>query len=54
MAAGLKTGLAPIHEKRNELGANIDRIKEIVEEGNRRARAVAVETMVQVRDAMRI
>ena len=54
MAASLKVGLAPIQEKRNDLAANMDKVKEIVEEGNKKARAVAVETMVQVREAVKI
>ncbi|HIJ21110.1 MAG TPA: tryptophan--tRNA ligase, partial [Deltaproteobacteria bacterium] len=54
MAASLKMGLAPIQEKRKVLGENMDRVKDIVAEGNRRARAVAVETMAQVRDAVKI
>jgi tryptophanyl-tRNA synthetase len=54
MADALKKGLAPIREKRKELEANIDQVKAMLEDGNNRARAVAAETMVQVREAVKI
>ena len=54
MAASLKIGLAPMQEKRKALSENMERVKEIVAEGNRKARAIAVETMAQVREAVKI
>jgi tryptophanyl-tRNA synthetase len=54
MAASLKRGLDPMRAKRKELEADINRIREIIEEGNKRARAVARETMAEVREAVKI
>jgi tryptophanyl-tRNA synthetase len=54
MAASLKRGLAPIRAKRRELESDMGRVKEIVAEGNQRSRAIARETMVQVREAVKI
>jgi tryptophanyl-tRNA synthetase len=52
MAENLKKGLSPIREKRKELESDIKMVKEIMEEGNRRARKIARSTMAQVRDAV--
>lgn len=46
--------LAPIREKRAHYEANPDEIKEILEAGNKKARAFAQETMEMVRGAMKI
>jgi tryptophanyl-tRNA synthetase len=54
MAEGLKEGLAPIRAKRKELESRLDTVKEIVHNGNDRARSVARETMAQVREAVKI
>ena len=54
MAASLKRGLGPMRAKRKELESDINRIREIIEEGNKRARAVARETMAEVREAVKI
>jgi tryptophanyl-tRNA synthetase len=54
MAASLKRGLDPMRAKRKELESDINRIREIIEEGNIRARAVARETMAEVREAVKI
>ena len=54
MAANLKRGLDPMRAKRKELESDINRIREIIEEGNKRARAVARETMAEVREAVKI
>ena len=54
MAANLKTGLEPMRAKRKELEADINKIREIIEQGNIRARAVARETMAEVREAVKI
>ena len=53
MAENLNTALEPIREKRKELISNMKRVKEIVEEGNRRAREIASQTLKEVREAIR-
>jgi len=54
MAEGLKAGLAPIKAKRKELENQLDSVKEIINDGNNRARSIARETMNQVREAVKI
>ena len=54
MAGGLKKALEPVREKRKELESDIEKVREIIEEGNRRARSIAVETMGEVREAIKI
>jgi len=54
MAEGLKEGLAPIKAKRKELESQLDKVKEIINDGNGRARSIARETMIQVREAVKI
>ncbi len=54
MAANLKKGLKPIRAKRKKLEADPKKVKEIVEQGNRKARMVARETMLEVREAVKI
>lgn len=44
--------LAPLQERRAELAAKPERVREVIEAGTERARAVAEETMRQVRDAI--
>ncbi len=44
--------LAPLRERRAELAARPERVREILEAGTERARLVAEETMREVRDAM--
>jgi tryptophanyl-tRNA synthetase len=46
--------LEPVREKRKELESDIEKVREIIEEGNRRARSIAVETMREVREAIKI
>lgn len=46
--------LAPIRERRQEYMSNPARVKEIVEEGNKKAGALAKKTMEEVRRAVRI
>jgi tryptophanyl-tRNA synthetase len=48
----LAEALAPIRERRAALEADPDRVRDIVAEGNRRARVEAERTMEAVRDAM--
>ncbi|GAW93910.1 tryptophan--tRNA ligase [Calderihabitans maritimus] len=54
LAEKLDEALAPYREKRAELAQNPALLEEILEEGARRARAVASETMKEVREAMKI
>jgi tryptophanyl-tRNA synthetase len=54
LAHALNQHLDPIRERRASILARPDRLKEILFEGSRRARAVAGETMARVRDAVKI
>ena len=54
LANALNAHLEPIRERRAALLANPATIRDILFEGSRRARQVAVETMERVRDAVRI
>ncbi len=44
--------LAPIRARREELAADMDYVKDVLHEGNRQARAIAAETLDEVREAM--
>jgi tryptophanyl-tRNA synthetase len=54
LANALNARLDPIRERRAAMLAKPDRLKELLFEGSRRARVVAVGTMERVRDAMKI
>ena len=54
MAEFLIRALEPIHKKRAYYEANPDALRAIIEVGDQRARAVARETMEQVRAAVKI
>src|SRR5258708_4414218 len=54
LANALNAYLDPIRERRAAVLANPDRLKEILFEGSKRARVVAMETMARVRDALKI
>ena len=54
MAENLITALAPIQTKRRELESDMDRVRDIVEKGNSRAKSIAKNTMTEVRNAVRI
>lgn len=53
-AAKIADALAPVREKRAYYEAHLDEVKAILADGERRAHAVAQETMQQVRAAMTI
>jgi tryptophanyl-tRNA synthetase len=53
LANALNAHLEPIRERRAAVMARPDRLKEILFEGSKRARAVASETMARVRDAVK-
>ena len=44
--------LAPMRERRAELAKDMDYVRDVLAEGNRKANAIANETLEQVRDAM--
>lgn len=44
--------LAPMRERRAELAQDMDYVRDVLAEGNRKANAIANETLEQVRDAM--
>ena len=50
----LTQALAPIRERRDRFAGDPDLVRDIIEDGNRRARAVAERTMEAVRSAMRL
>ena len=54
MAANLNKGLAPVKAKRRELASDVEKVKEIMVEGNKRARLIAEKTMEEVREAVKI
>jgi tryptophanyl-tRNA synthetase len=54
LANALNAHLDPIRERRAALVANPSTVRDILQEGSQRARAVAVETMERVRDAVKI
>jgi len=51
-SGALESRLGPLREKRAELLARPDRLREILEAGREKARAVAAETMARVREKM--
>jgi tryptophanyl-tRNA synthetase len=54
LASALNARLDPIRERRAAVLARPDRLKQILFEGSKRARAVAADTMDRVRDAVKI
>ncbi|WP_372682698.1 tryptophan--tRNA ligase [Desulfosarcina sp.] len=54
MAKNLIQAMEPLHERRAHFKAEPERVKEIIAIGSQKARAVAKETMEQVRAAIRI
>jgi tryptophanyl-tRNA synthetase len=54
MAKNLITAMAPLHERRAHFKSKPERVKEIIVLGSEKARAVAKETMAQVRAAIQI
>ena len=54
MAASLKQGLEPVRARRKELESDINKVREIMAEGNKRARSIAKNTMEEVREAVKI
>lgn len=54
LASKMAETLTPIYEKRQELLEKPSYIREVIEEGNKRARSIAEKTMADVRKAMKI
>ena len=54
LIVALEKTLDPMRQRRAEVLANRSRVRDIVEEGSRRARVIAAETMARVREAMKI
>jgi len=54
LARAMNAALEPMRERRREVMARPERLREIVIEGSRTARAVALQTMERVRDAVRL
>jgi tryptophanyl-tRNA synthetase len=46
--------MSPIHERRNDYSRCLDDVRDIIEQGNRKAAVVAKATMEEVREAMKI
>lgn len=46
--------LKPIQERRKELAAHPKRVTEIIQEGSRRARVIAAQTLAEVNEAMKL
>ena len=54
LAEGVNTALAPFRERRNELANRRDYVKEILAEGASRARGIAEETLLEVKQRMNL
>jgi len=54
MASSLNEALEPLREKRKELEANPQIIENIIDEGNKKARKIARDTMEEVREVVKI
>ena len=54
LARALNARLEPMRARRADLLARPERLREILQEGSRKARAVAVDTMERVREAVRL
>jgi tryptophanyl-tRNA synthetase len=54
MAAALQRYLEPVRESRRQLEARPDYVKQIIMEGNKKARSVASATMAEVREAVKL
>ena len=54
LARAMNTALTPMRERRREVMAQPERIREILIEGSRKARGIAHETMERVREAVKL
>ena len=54
LVKALNAHLEPLRARRTELVSNPSRLRDILHEGSRRARAIAEDTMERVRDAVKL
>jgi tryptophanyl-tRNA synthetase len=54
MAKNMISSLAPIRAKRVELESDLNKVKDIIYNGNKRAENIAIETMKEVKEAVKI
>jgi tryptophanyl-tRNA synthetase len=54
LAKAMNAALAPMRERRRDVMAHPERIREILVEGSKKARGIAHETMERVRDAVKL
>jgi tryptophanyl-tRNA synthetase len=54
LAKAINTTLAPMRERRREVMARPDQVREILIEGSRRARGIAAATLERVREAVKL
>jgi tryptophanyl-tRNA synthetase len=54
LAEAIAERMMPIHEKRERYMSHLDEVREIIDEGNRRAERVARSTLAEVREIMKI
>ncbi len=54
LARALNAAMEPLRERRAQYEQHPDRVKEIIHEGSRKARASAIETMQRVREALHL
>jgi tryptophanyl-tRNA synthetase len=54
LAANMNKHLEPFRAKRSELASKPDEIQDILSDGGKRARSIAQQTMVEVREAMQL
>lgn len=53
-ATGINAFLEPVIEKRNKLESDLDKVKDIIADGEKRGKLVALETMNEVHKAMKL
>jgi tryptophanyl-tRNA synthetase len=54
LAENMNKSLEPFRTKRAEIGKNPDTVWDVLHEGDKRARAIAEQTMVEVREAIQL
>jgi tryptophanyl-tRNA synthetase len=54
LSKALNAHLEPMRARRADLTAKPERLREILQEGSKKARSIALETMSKVRDAVKL
>jgi tryptophanyl-tRNA synthetase len=54
LAAAVEEGMRPVHERRDYYLARPEEVRAVIEDGNRRAAAIAQATLAEVREALKI